>query len=264
LITTALDRLTDDVKFIDEVARGKDCSCVCADCGMRMIANKGKIKSHYFSHESDSECKGETALHRGAKRILLEKKYITVTNPSTGRSETVRFKSGTDECGLRTKNGRLKIVDCLMYVDSKSEEKLAIEIKVTHAVEEDQKTIFKELNVPCIQIDISHLNKKSIAPTMEMIEKEVCQEPKNGEWIHNRLDDRRLEQLRNVLIKERQLKYQRRELEDHYRSTRGALYFTPLSRKAVNGRLAGIRIAIRRKEREIRNCQNTRAKLETD
>ena len=103
MITIALDRLTGDVKFIDQVPRGKDCSCVCADCGMRMIANKGPIKAHYFSHENNSECRGETALHRGAKRILLEKKYLTVTDPSNGNTCIIHFTSGIEEYEITVK-----------------------------------------------------------------------------------------------------------------------------------------------------------------
>ena len=57
---------------IDDVPRGDNCGCVCPSCNGKLRANKGKIKQHYFSHQSGENCQSaiETALHLAAKDIL--------------------------------------------------------------------------------------------------------------------------------------------------------------------------------------------------
>lgn len=69
---------------ISEVDRGEDCNCVCPECDMALVAKKGFIRKHYFSHHPStahpSTCGGgvESALHRYAKQIIAEAGYLAV------------------------------------------------------------------------------------------------------------------------------------------------------------------------------------------
>jgi len=64
--------LSGEMRHVSEVKNGKGCACVCSECEQPLIANQGKIKTHYFSHQADTNCSGESALHRAAKQILEE------------------------------------------------------------------------------------------------------------------------------------------------------------------------------------------------
>ena len=57
---------------INDVCSGKECDCICPSCGEQLIAKKGKIKIHHFSHTALKECEYgyETTLHLLAKDII--------------------------------------------------------------------------------------------------------------------------------------------------------------------------------------------------
>jgi hypothetical protein len=62
------------MRHISEVEKGKACGCICPsiNCSSPLIANQGAIKAHYFSHQANTDCGGESALHLAAKQILEE------------------------------------------------------------------------------------------------------------------------------------------------------------------------------------------------
>lgn len=66
---------------IMDAERGLDCDCFCIDCGGQLIAKKGDVNQHHFSHYNpvDSEgCFGgvETALHKYAKQVIENSGYL--------------------------------------------------------------------------------------------------------------------------------------------------------------------------------------------
>ena len=44
--------------FISDVPRGLACGCVCARCHQPLVAKKGPIRRHHFSHLKDTNCHG--------------------------------------------------------------------------------------------------------------------------------------------------------------------------------------------------------------
>ena len=81
---------------ITEVPSGLACGCVCPACGDRLIARKGKMRTHHFAHQAGTECTagGETALHRMCKEILEEHPLLMLP------AKTVAV-SGTNNMGKR-------------------------------------------------------------------------------------------------------------------------------------------------------------------
>jgi hypothetical protein len=66
---------------IMDASRGLDCDCLCTECGQQLVAKKGDVNQHHFSHYNpvDSEgCHGgvETALHRYAKQVIESAGYL--------------------------------------------------------------------------------------------------------------------------------------------------------------------------------------------
>lgn len=59
--------------FVDDVPNGKECGCVCPNCGEKLMAkNGGSKREHHFAHLSGTECEGayESMLHLLAKERI--------------------------------------------------------------------------------------------------------------------------------------------------------------------------------------------------
>ncbi|MDR0901918.1 MAG: hypothetical protein LBM92_04010 [Opitutaceae bacterium] len=72
------------ILHISEVERGLQCKCQCINCGSPLVARKGSLKIHHFSHHSDEQsCNFETVVHLLAKELLMTRieKAIKEDNP---------------------------------------------------------------------------------------------------------------------------------------------------------------------------------------
>ena len=137
--------------YIDEVPNGKQCDCICKECGGELVAkNNGKIKVHHFAHASgnDSISCSQTALHLLAKEIIAEEGIV----PSINRNVQFEFIHA-DEISLESNLGEI-IPDILAVC---GEDKIAIEIFVTHAVDNVKfgKILNKKLKT--FEIDLSKI-----------------------------------------------------------------------------------------------------------
>lgn len=135
----------------------------CIGCGKEMIAKKGKIKEHHYSHKQTLECNAETYLHKYAKHYIKKlfdtqehffisylgdeecNKVDTCTYREISQcycSEVVRsrydLKKYYDTCDLEAENGGY-IADVLLRSSTNPERKPCfIEIAVTHPCEENK------------------------------------------------------------------------------------------------------------------------------
>lgn len=69
----AFERITDALKHVSQVPRGKDCNCYCTVCDIDLEACQGEDNTWYFRHSIKSpNCMGwgETVLHQRAKEVL--------------------------------------------------------------------------------------------------------------------------------------------------------------------------------------------------
>ncbi|MBF6650708.1 hypothetical protein [Methylobacter sp. BlB1] len=180
---------------ISEVPSGLACGCICAACGVRLVAKKGKINAHGFAHYKSDECAHavETALHHAAKQVLEESAQIAL--PELLIHEQVngevygRFisKSGTaevcvehtaiiDDINLEKRLGRV-IPDVIAHINGS---RFLIEIAVTHFVDESKENKLHELKIPCIEIDLSDVARDA---DLEAIRKEVVASVNNKKWL---------------------------------------------------------------------------------
>lgn len=137
--------------YIDEVLNGKNCGCFCKECGGELVAkNNGKIKVHHFAHANgnDSINCSQTALHLLAKEIIAEEKIVPSINRK-GQLELIH----ADKISLESNLGEI-IPDVLAVC---GEKRIAIEIFVTHAV--DNVKFGKILNqkLTTFEIDLSKI-----------------------------------------------------------------------------------------------------------
>lgn len=135
--------------YIDEVPNGKQCGCICKECGGELVARHGKIKVHHFAHANEKDngkisC-SQTALHLLTKEIIAEEGIVPIP-----RSGKIEFHLA-DKVELEKSLGDI-IPDIFVTVKGRP---FMVEILVTHAVDEDKLDKIKEHRISCIEIDLS-------------------------------------------------------------------------------------------------------------
>lgn len=155
---------------VKEVANGINCACVCPSCGAPLVARQGKIRTWHFSHAPGHEACGggaESALHRMAKQIIAGWDVLELPQREVRVARTV---CGRDLVRASTLSGyRFEIrassveqqwhgltPDVLLH--GAGEEMLAVEVCVTHYVEERKRARVIELNLPMVEYDLSALS----------------------------------------------------------------------------------------------------------
>lgn len=151
---------------ISEVERGLRCNCICPECKMALVAKKGprRLKTDHFAHASGAECAAsvETGLHLASKDILAKRREIWLPVAE------VRFPGGkspievTPEGVYAVSNVRLEtgigglIPDVLAEINGQP---LAIEIFVTHRVDDEKTRRFRQLGLSVVEIDLSRITR---------------------------------------------------------------------------------------------------------
>ena len=132
------------ILHVDEVARGKDCNCVCPECGTELIARKGEKNQNHFAHSNGRECKHapETGLHKLAKSIVKDNQQIYLD------SEII-FQYSDSEL---EKQFESFIPDVTIW---NTEEKVFVELVVTNDVSYEKEEKLKKTGFKTLVIDLS-------------------------------------------------------------------------------------------------------------
>ena len=184
MITTAVKQAEDKAVHVSEVQRGLACGCVCADCAGKLIARQGRQRDHHFAHYTQTDCHGETNLHKMAKQILIDELRLTLNHPDLDSPVTQMFETARQEVA----RGSVRI-DCLMDIGNKKNKlpidstELAVEIKVSHAIDEQKRLKLRELGLQTIEINLTKLADPDSAPSTEDIRKAICDTPLNIKWV---------------------------------------------------------------------------------
>lgn len=196
---------TGQLKLISEIdkdtERGLKCQCVCADCGSPLVARMGEKVAHYFAHhrrEDYSQACGETAIHLLAKVIILRSKQVSfpihsevkeghddlyekVTSSLSTFREKVSLIEPVAEHYLPTASFK---PDVFAKLDLFGElHDVAIEIAVTHFVDEEKYLKVSAANINMLEVDLSKLLFNEGEITQESVEKELAK-IRNWKWIH--------------------------------------------------------------------------------
>ena len=167
------------VIHISKVEKGLACGCTCPGCGADLIARKGKVKQHHFAHASGADCdKGlETGIHLAAKDILAKREEIVLPAAEVKFSGGKRAIEVAPEGLYTVSNVRLEsgigglIPDVLVDIDGQT---LAIEIFVTHRVDEEKVEKLRQLDLSTIEIDLSAVARDLDPPLLESIVVDEC------------------------------------------------------------------------------------------
>lgn len=143
----------------------------CPGCRDTVILKKGEVKAAHFAHKASKTCSQETIVHKTAKNLVVK----TISDWKAGKTESPKLRR---KCGFKIDYGPLYgeetceetydqpipdkveqavteyrmsngfIADVALMVEN--EPALAIEIRVTHAVDENKA---HSLSVPFIELD---------------------------------------------------------------------------------------------------------------
>lgn len=179
--TYALSVITNRLVHIDKVDRGLACSCVCPCCKQPMIANKGKHNKYYFSHERkagnqfNTQLCQEVTMHMLAEQILMDKKMVMLPDYyNVSKARQIKFEN----VEVEERRDRSDIQPDIVGITADGKRYL-IEIKFSHAVDDEKKKKIYSDELTCIEIDILHQK-------MENLEYFLLYETCDREWINNK------------------------------------------------------------------------------
>ncbi len=220
----------DTLKHISEVERGLNCNCKCPSCGEPLIARKGKKTAHHFAHRQASNCDTatETALHLAAKEVLEAEKRIRLPDTEVTfnsfrepfrlcKSRELTF----DRVWLEEPSGSM-IPDVLI---EKNDRELAIEIKVSHEVDQKKRQKARKQDLSVLEIDLSKFNRE-LSP--DRLHDLVVEGLEYKSWSYNRraqlYRDRLLQASRRKMIQETGMSMWVQDCPREYRSNGSGYY----------------------------------------
>jgi hypothetical protein len=135
----------------------------CLGCGEELIPHLGRIRTPHFAHRAGSSCPltaPETALHLDAKERLLalcaeafagRRRVLALARcPACRRLAPVELAALGDRAEAEGAVGPLR-ADVLVRAGERPA--LAIEVRVTHAVEPEKEAALGALGVPAVEVD---------------------------------------------------------------------------------------------------------------
>ena len=192
----------------DQVARGQACECTCIACKARLIARQGSIRAWHFAHGSDTNCEhaAEAAIHRMAKQLVVDRgeifvpareitrtiygkkrvweETLTVSVQSNGVqpvAEPVSEKS----VGLPGVEGEFFRPDVLGDLDGHP---IAIEIRNTHAVDDEKLAWLKARRYSLLEIDVADIADLPPEELLLALEKRLFENAKHSSWLTHSKD----------------------------------------------------------------------------
>ena len=154
-----------------EVARGKACNCVCPGCREPLLA-KLPVESNrapHFAHAPGADCAFgfETSLHLAAKQIIEQERSLFVPalravldirdalNKTHRRERVLGAGGGQPLTDVRVEQGLDTVRPDILAVLSERGQEVAIEIAVTHYVDDEKLAKIERLGLATLEYDLS-------------------------------------------------------------------------------------------------------------
>lgn len=189
---------------VHEVDRGLACRCLCPNCGGELVARKGMVRVHHFAHASGHDCGSgvETAIHMLAKDIVAAAPQIFVPGfthrhripaggvPIEGIASfapiSLPVYSATKEAAVFA-GGHTFRADVLLEVEyERARCPLAVEICVSHPIDERKKAALSRHDIASVEIVIEDKGVLSGHPDEDMnrLRKHLLDRLHGKQWIH--------------------------------------------------------------------------------
>lgn len=226
---------------ISDVESGKKCGCICPACKSPLIASKkGRQRQEHFKHAAVIECEGafESAVHLAAKKIITERKQLTLSQylisvskkDSRGREYTaqktivkhgtnINFDSVEEEVELQGMRADI--------LAKKGAHQLIVEIFYRHKVDDQKREKITENNLSAIEINLSNLLPRDVQDWEAFWL--YINDPQHIQWLHNakahHADYPELEKQVTEKIQEQEEKYKQEEIEAQERAQKELVSF---------------------------------------
>ena len=167
---------------ISEVPSGLECNCYC-ECGDKLVAKKGNKLAHHFAHYSNSNCNGETMLHKLAQLIIQESGAVylpIVVDQSTMNAECVTLANT-----LKSNNIELEKRVSGFIPDVLVDNKVWVEVAVTHFCEQPKIDHAIRNNIDLIEIDLSKVKRDISKNELTELLTDELKASEITKWIHS-------------------------------------------------------------------------------
>lgn len=198
------DKIVHIEKIKELDLHGLSCECFCPVCGEPLESKIGTRNRPHFSHTSNgcsTQTANETALHRFAKQTIQEAAYIKlpdlIIKEDLPEIQQMKDEYHYHDClfpdGIKIvagkevqlqsieleKSAESFIPDITAYVNG---QKIFIEIAVSHFIDIYKFEKIKELNIPTIEIDLSHIDITTLG--VDELRHEILDNLNNRTWSH--------------------------------------------------------------------------------
>lgn len=130
----------------------------CLDCGEALSLRRPSKRRPHFTHRPDSNCAGETALHRYAKELLAREKNLTVPELRLSEDGVVEIVCSA---GVHVFDGVSieRAIDTFQpdAIAHLKTTRLAVEFCLTHAVDAVKKAKVVDGDISMLEIDLSNI-----------------------------------------------------------------------------------------------------------
>lgn len=217
-------------RYIDARAavRGKDCGCVCPECGRAVVAKHCTIKRAHFAHLQEADCPAteESLIHRMAKAAIEENGFLWLPAIELNSERTgLRFVQNRVKCHFDRSHvepripaaGGLRVIGPDILVEAAGRQ-LAVEITYRHPTEADKIQEYRALNLACMEIVVRDLSGET---PYEDLRRMLRDDALPSGWLFNRKIDafHREEEARSKEISDRLESERRREEAKEERMT---------------------------------------------
>lgn len=144
---------------IENSIRGIACNCTCVSCGESVIARKGLIREHHFSHVSRKESchiQREGLLHLYAKEVICDDLGLQLP-PLPGVSPKSEDTSSWWDFETVTPEVRQQDFQPDLVAELKDGTRLFIEVAVTSFIDEEKLERIKATGTPTIELNLRDL-----------------------------------------------------------------------------------------------------------
>ncbi len=192
----------------DQVARGQACECTCVACEARLIARQGAIREWHFAHGSDTNCERatEAAIHRMAKQLIVDRgeiflparemaraiygkkrvweETLSISIQSTGLHR-VAGAVAEKSIGLPGVEGEFYRPDVLGNLHGFP---IAIEVRNTHAVDDDKLRWLQEHRYSLLEIDVADIADLPPEELLSALEARLFGNAEHSSWLAHAKD----------------------------------------------------------------------------
>ena len=164
---------------LDDRSRRERAPFRCPGCGDPLVPHLGKVRARHFAHEAGSACPltaPETALHLNAKERLLElceeafagrgRVRLRARCPGCRRPMPIDLAEVGDAARDEERLGALRPDVLVLRGDRPT---LALEVLVTHAVDEKKEAALAALGVPAAEIDAREEWEELVGQAIEIV-----------------------------------------------------------------------------------------------